>query len=245
MFRYQDAGGQWHDVPTMEEVQYPALYHRSWGTDDDADELPSWSPDSADSRLAHTLTVVTVAPVLPRPENAIEVSPSSAGGPQLFEGFRDFQAGQTGVSYENLLLPWLVGAKKITIVDSYIRMYHQGRNLADLLSLIAVVKDPAEEIEVSLSTIKETNEQFTKKQVELLLGVRNASASFGVKLEVIFDPNIHDRWIETDHGWRIQLGKGLDIWEKPTNQFAEARQEFRPISKAFTITYSRIPDGSS
>ena len=59
---------------------------------------------------------------------------------------------QRGVSYETLLLPYLRGATDITIVDPYIRLPHQGRNLVDLLSLLASAKDPADEISVNLVT---------------------------------------------------------------------------------------------
>lgn len=179
------------------------------------------------------------------PDDAVVVEPTVPGAPALFEGFRDFQAGQTGVSYENLLLPWLIGAKKITIVDGYIRMFHQGRNLTDLLSLLAVTKDSTEEIEVTLETIEEDRDEFKRKQLEMLVEIRNSAEAFGVKLSVKWNPTIHDRWITTDHGWRIQLGKGLDIWEKPMNMFAANRQEFRPIAKSFTINYNRIPSESN
>lgn len=244
-FRYQDSLGAWKDVQSLEEIQYPQLYQRDWDAASEEggieeNNLPVYSEAAARTEQR---SVVTVAPPLPVPEDAIVVEPTTPGAPELFEGFRDFQAGQTGVSYENLLLPWLVGAKKITIVDGYIRMYHQGRNLTDLLSLLAVTKDPTEELEVTLETIEEEKDEFKRKQLEMLVDIRNAAQAFGVKLSVKWDPTIHDRWITTDHGWRIQLGKGLDIWEKPTNTFAANRQEFRPIAKSFTVNYNRIPRG--
>lgn len=242
-FRYQDALGSWSDVQSLEEIQFPQLYKRDWDdvseeVDIVEDNLPAYT---APQVRTEQRTFVTVAPLLPVPEDAVVVEPTAPGAPELFEGFRDFQAGQTGLSYENLLLPWLVGAKKITIVDGYIRMFHQGRNLTDLLSLLAVMKDPTNELEVTLETIEEDKVEFKRKQLEMLVAIRNAAEAFGVKLVVKWDPTIHDRWITTDHGWRIQLGKGLDIWEKPTNSFAEVRQEFRPIAKSFTANYNRIP----
>jgi ATP-dependent Lon protease len=242
-FRYQDSLGAWQDVQSMEEIQYPQLYQRDWDAES-ADggieevDLPAYTAPVARTEQRGA---VTVAPPLPIPDDAVDVDPTVPGAPALFEGFRDFRAGQTGLSYENVLLPWLVGAKKITIVDGYIRMFHQGRNLTDLLSLLAVTKDPADELEVTLQTIEEDKIEFKRKQLEMLVAIRNAAETFGIKLEVKWDPSIHDRWITTDHGWRLQLGKGLDIWEKPTNAFAEVRQEFRPIAKSFTVTYSRIP----
>jgi ATP-dependent Lon protease len=245
-FRYQDSLGAWREVLSLEEIQYPNLYRREWDssfTDGNltADDLPVYVKPAMPVEPRGS---VTVAPLLPIPEDAVVVEPTAPGAPQLFEGFRDFQAGQKGVSYENLLLPWLVGAKKIKIVDGYIRMFHQGRNLTDLLSLLAVMKDAADELEITLETIEEENVEFKRKQLEMLVAIRNAAESFGIKLIVNWDATIHDRSISTDHGWRIQLGKGLDIWEKPSNAFAEVRQEFRPIAKSFTVNYNRIPTES-
>lgn len=243
-FRYQDGLGSWHDVQSLEEIQFPQLYQRDWnvvsGEGDIVEgSLPSYNTSPVRSEQRGS---VTVAPPLPVPKDAVDVEPTVPGAPALFEGFRDFQAGQTGVSYENLLLPWLIGAKKITIVDGYIRMFHQGRNLTDLLSLLAVTKDSTEELDVTLETIEEDRDEYKRKQLEMLVDIRNAAEAFGIKLSVKWNPTIHDRWITTDHGWRIQLGKGLDIWEKPMNMFAANRQEFRPIAKSFTINYNRIPN---
>ena len=52
---------------------------------------------------------------------------------------------------------------------------------------------------------------------------------------------IHDRSITTDTGWRIVLGRGLDIFQYfPNDAFdLSARlQEFRQV-KAFGVTYVR------
>jgi ATP-dependent Lon protease len=162
----------------------------------------------------------------------------------LAEGHQDFIAGQRGVSYETLLLPYLRGASKITITDPYIRMPHQGRNLADLLSLLAAAKDDADEIDVMLVTTEEPKAEFKHGQLLMLKSIKDASDAVGVRLGVRLDDTIHDRRIETDHGWRIDLGKGLDIWQKPSDNpfdFGRNRQEFRLIGSAFTVHYVKIP----
>src|SRR5690606_11200433 len=127
--RYQGALGGWRDVQSLEEIQYPQLYQRDWDavSDDGGMDVGSLPVYTAPAVRTEQRGAVTVAPPLPVPNDAVVVEPTAPGAPELFEGFRDFQAGQTGVSYENLLLPWLVGATKITIVDGYIRMFHQGR----------------------------------------------------------------------------------------------------------------------
>ncbi len=76
-----------------------------------------------------------------------------------------------------------------------------------------------------------------------MVALRESAQSFGVALNVTLDDTIHDRSIVTDHGWRIMLGKGLDIWEPPSNAIAEARQEFRRIKSDTTFTYLKTPIG--
>ena len=61
----------------------------------------------------------------------------------------------------------------------------------------------------------------------------------GIKLNVSKDPGGHDRWIRTNTGWRINLGRGLDIFQKSDGgwfDFGTSRQEFRQV-RAFGVTY--------
>lgn len=233
-FRYSDAAGSWREVKTLEEMQYPQLYLREWDAAIDAEE-------AADA------PTMTAPPSVPGSVTASSAEgselPSAPPTEELEEGHRDFVAGQHGVSYENLLLPYLRGASVITITDPYIRAPHQGRNLADLLSLLAVAKDDAEEIDVLLVTSEETKDEFKASQIVMLKSIRDASAAVGIRMKVRFDESIHDRRIETDHGWRIDLGKGLDIWQKPSNNqfdFARGRQEFRQVRQAFSVHYVKV-----
>lgn len=236
-FRYSDQAGAWHDVVTFEERQYPQLYRRSWDATSGGDGGP-W--ESASPTMASA----------PAPAPSTASSASAASAPRdlapslLVEGHRDFAAGQRGVSYDTLLLPYLRNATKITITDPYIRMLHQGRNLADLLSLIATAKDDADEIDVVLVTTEDPHVEFKQRQLLMLKSIKDASDAVGVRLAVRLDDTIHDRRIETDHGWRIDLGKGLDIWQRPSDNpfdFGRNRQQFRLIGSAFTVHYVKIP----
>ena len=239
-FGYSDVLGDWYDVVTVEEKQYPQLYHRDWdaeGVRSDAGvaNLPTYTPPA----VTEPRSIISIAPslaIVPAGSNAPVVPDETT---PLFEGIRDFKAGETGVSYENVLLPYLIGATKITIVDPYIRQPHQVRNVGDLLGLVALAKAPADEIDVHLITTRTDKDHMKKDQIERLAALRNAASSFGVNLEVTLNDGIHDRSITTNHGWRILLGKGLDIWDAPTNAIAEARQEFRRIKSDTTFTYAR------
>jgi len=94
----------------------------------------------------------------------------------------------------NLLLPYLRGAAEISIVDPYIRAPHQGRNLVDLLAVLASAKDPADEISVTLVT-KEDKPEYQQQQLLMLKAIQDGAASVGIKFNVRWDESIHDRSI--------------------------------------------------
>lgn len=217
-FGYSDKAGEWRAVTTLEEDEYPAYYHHRGG---DAGVGVSTERD-----LTVDATATTPAgEALPKPE-------------PLFEGHRDFQENQRGVSYESLLLPYLRGATDIRIVDPYIRLPHQGRNFVDLLALLASVKDAADEIAVKLVT-KEDKSDFQQQHLLMLKDIQDGAASVGIKFNVEWDETIHDRSITTDTGWKILLGRGLDIFQKGSGSqydLGARRQEFRQVV-AFGVTY--------
>ncbi|MCI1642213.1 MAG: BREX system Lon protease-like protein BrxL [Actinomyces sp.] len=224
-FGYTDKAGDWHPVTTLEEDEYPTYYRmgRRHTSEPTADEVAE----------PHT---IEGTPASSEPTTA-EV-PASVEE-KLFEGQRDFVENQRGVSYETLLLPYLHGATEIELHDPYIRMNHQGRNLVELLALIASAKDPADEVTFKLYTTLDDEPRYQQKQLQMLNQIVQEAAQQGLKVEIAKDPGGHDRWIRTDTGWRINLGRGLDIFQKSDGgwfDLATSRQEFRQV-RAFGVTY--------
>ena len=77
--------------------------------------------------------------------------------------------------------------------------------------------------------------------MEFLLRVKQAAAVAGINLDVKFDGSIHDRSIVANSGWRINLGRGLDIFQFVANDafdLAVKFQQYRQV-KAFGVTYIR------
>ena len=224
-FGYLDKAGAWSAVTTLEEDEYPAHYHQTRHGESEAGPTEGGGAVGAPAQDAST----EVAPPKPDP---------------LFEGHREFQENQRGVSYEKLLLPYLSGATSITITDPYVRQFHQARNLMELVEALAVVKDPADEVKVLLVTSESTDgPEKLQKQMEFLLRVKQAAAVAGITLDVKFDATIHDRSIVVDSGWRINLGRGLDIFQfvsRDAFDIAAKIQEYRQV-KAFGITYIKEP----
>lgn len=225
-FGYLDNGGEWHAVTTLEEDEYPAYYHQTRPDHGEGDTTGASAPGGG--------------------EAAVSAPGEDAASPEpLFEGHREFQENQRGVSYETLLLPYLAGASEISIVDPYIRQFHQARNLMELIEALALVKDPADELKVFLVTSENTDgPEKLQKQMEFLLRVKQAAAVAGITLDVKFDGTIHDRSIVADSGWRINLGRGLDIFQYVANDsfdLASRLQQYRQV-KSFSVTYIRESD---
>lgn len=220
-FGYFDKSGAWRGVTTLEEDEYPD-YYQARRPEAEGEVESSTEPGSAQAEVA---VAAPVAPAVAAP---------------LFEGHHEFQENQRGVSYETLLMPYLRDATNITIVDPYIRLPHQGRNLVDLLALLAAAKDPADEIAVTLVT-KEDRGEYAQQHLLMLKDIQDSAATVGIQFTVSWDETIHDRSIRTDHGWKLLLGRGLDIFQKGSgSQFdlGSRRQEFRQVF-AFGITYIR------
>lgn len=218
-FGFNSTGEGWTSVTTLEEDEYPTHYHRSRA------EIAMPDSEPKGTELPHG-----------RPA-AANVSTKA----ELHQGQRDFVENQRGVSYEDLLLPYLRGAIEIELHDPYIRQPHQGRNLVELLALIATIKDPADEVTFKLFTLLEEDPEYQRRQLQMLNQIVNGAAQQGVKVNVERDPGGHDRWIRTDTGWRINLGRGLDVFQKAEGSwfdFGSSRQEFRQV-RAFGITYIR------
>ncbi len=219
-FTYSDAAGGVKAVTTLEEEEFPSYYHK---TVDGTAEDPS--PDIAPQRLAET-----------RPATV------SLAEPELTEKHLTFQENQKGVSFDNLFGPYLQGAARVTITDPYLRLFYQVRNLMELLEVIVRRKAPDEEIAVHLITGED--EFRGDQQKENFEKIKESASSVGVAFSWEFDSTgtIHARHIVTDHGWKISLDRGLDIFQQyemnDAFTFANRLQEYRQC-KAFEVTFIR------
>ncbi len=228
-FGYLDSDGTWHAVATLEEVEYPTYYYR--GREEDETE-PEEPPTDTDPLSGAVSTAETDTDTHAEPES------------ELFRGHREYQEGQRGVSFDSLLVPYLRGATEITIVDPYVRMFHQARNLMELVEGIARGKDPADEVALKLITVEnQESPEKVQRQLEFLLQIKRSAGVLGIVLDVeLVEPTtVHDRSITTDTGWRILLGRGLDIYQRMSDSpfdLAAKYQKYREI-KGFGITYLR------
>jgi ATP-dependent Lon protease len=154
----------------------------------------------------------------------------------LEPGQKIVRDNQSGISYDNLFGSYLIGATTIEITDPYIRLPYQLRNFMEFTKLISEKKDP--ETEVKLNLITSNNEDYIDGAKDAFEQMTYSLESIGINFSYVFDDNIHDRSILLDNGWKIVLGRGLDIWQKTGGWYDvnEYIQEKR-LCKACEITF--------
>lgn len=146
---------------------------------------------------------------------------------------------QTGVSYYNLFAPYLRGATEITIVDPFIRMWHQMRNFMELCAVVAKMKE--DDVEINVNLVTNNVEEYLEGARQFFKEMADSLEESGIYLTYEFDSTIHDRSVCTNTGWKIILGRGLDIFQKSASRYdlGEFYQEKR-LCKACEITYLKI-----
>ncbi|OQY34668.1 MAG: TIGR02688 family protein [Spirochaetaceae bacterium 4572_59] len=222
-FSYNHSGGKQLTVSTLEERQYPQYYKT---TIKDSEE----TSEDIDNTLMGTGTGSSIAPP-PQPEI------------ELKEQHLIIQENQKGISYDELFGPYLKKASQITVTDPYIRHFYQVRNFMELIESIVKNKEEDEEVSVHLNTA--ADEFRMEQQIEQLERIHDSCTTVGIEFKWSFDGTgtIHARHIVTDHGWKISLDRGLDIFQhydqKDDLIFANRLQKYRSC-KAFEVTYIKV-----
>jgi ATP-dependent Lon protease len=165
------------------------------------------------------------------PDNSTLVKPKKV----LAAAHRIIRDNQSGISYNNLFGNYLKGATEIKVIDPYIRLPYQLRNFMELAKLIAEQKEETDEVKLHLAT--SNSEEFVENAREAFKNMTDSLEPLGIILTYEFNENIHDRSIELNNGWKILLGRGLDIFQKTGGWYdiSEYYQEKRQC-KACEVT---------
>ncbi len=224
-FSYKDkSSGKEHFVTTLEEKEYPKHYY------------PSGAP-AAETKEQQTEEKEETAEV--EVERVVKESNEPVEQQLLFE------EGQKGVSYDQLFGPYLKGATEIIVTDPYIRAFHQIKNLMEFIETVVRFKEPEDEIKVHLITL--ADEYDSTKQQSNLDQIIDTVVKAGIEFTWEYDvtQTIHARHIETDNGWKIDIDRGLDIFQRydlnDSLSLANRIQEYRQCKK-FQITYRKVED---
>lgn len=213
-FHYKTNDGQVHDIETLEILEYG---------DFKLNIQPAASEPSA-----------KIANQQDAPITISEVK-------ELKPGQKIIRDNQTGISYRNLFGDYLVGATEITVKDPYIRLPYQLRNFMEFAKLIGEQKEP--DAEVALHLVTANNEDYIQNAKQAFAEMMDSLDQLGIKFTYEFNDVQHDRSIEMNNGWKIILGRGLDIYQKTNGWYdiAEYYQEKR-LCKECEVTYLKNVD---
>ncbi|MEO1856271.1 MAG: BREX system Lon protease-like protein BrxL [Rubritalea sp.] len=223
-FSYTDTHGKVTQVETLEELQYPDLAAQ---TATDTEEPVT---DSA----PHIHTPVAKEPIEPALKEEELVSGEHLVVPENIKGY----------SYNRLFAKHLKGSKRIVIRDPYIRMFHQVKNILELVAMVNEITPDGEEAHLHLVT--QSAPDYCEKQDGWLKEVQASSESSKVTFTFAYEneSSFHARSIQSDNGWKISLDRGLDIFQRYESgafSLSSLKQEER-LTKECEITYLKVED---
>lgn len=161
-------------------------------------------PESTAPKLVVNTTTLDVEDVAQQPVEAM-----------LQEQHFTILYGDTGHSYESIILPYLKDAKVVEIEDPYIRANHQVQNFVRFCE--AVIKAPnVRTIRLTTSHDQDTN---LKELSDRLDELKQSLLELDIALEISINENLHDREIRLDSGWVIKIGRGLDFFQRPDSWY--------------------------
>ena len=149
---------------------------------------------------------------------------------------------QKGISYETLFANHLRGSKEIHLMDPYIRLTYQQKNLHEFCQMLLTIIPLGEELTLKVFTTTNPSNSLEQEVNFEQLKESFQSTPLLVDIEIDDSSNMHDRYIESDNGWKIIIGRGLDIFQ-PFNfkllfNLANMMQTERHC-KGFEVTYVR------
>jgi len=228
-------GGAAVRVQTPEEKQYPQFAKLRPGL---VDAAGGSDPTVGDQAATST------EPIDGTRKAAEPSAASTSAGTELKEHHLVVPENSKGWSYRRIFGDYMRGCSGIIIKDPYIRAFHQIRNLVEFLRMVNELIPQGDEVTVHLVTGADSDDQEkVQKQVENLNQVKDSFAETATPFSFEFDasPNFHARSITTNHGWKVSLDRGLDIFqwfESSAFNAASNLQEAR-LTKGCEVSFIR------
>lgn len=232
-FSYTTTTGDVQVVATLEEQEYPQIYYGRAAVDEAFFESSAALTPQVISTIKTETPAALAAPLNPQ-----------AG---LKECHKTIHENQRGIHFDGLFGPYLVGASHIVLTDPYLRQFHQQRNLMEFLETIS---KQMTESEVAVHVVTVEDEFNGDRQTENFQKMADACQGLGIHLTWHYDATgtKHDRDITTNHGWKIVLSRGLDIFQRfelnDAFNFCNRVQQHRQC-KEFNVTYVKRDNLSS
>ena len=175
-------------------------------------------------------------------ESTEETSSSAIKGkrpriPALASKIITIRENQGGITYKGLFGDYLRTAKEIKLTDPFIRQPYQIDNLVDFIQVVRDVTSVQDTIKIHLSTQNEDDEKVAEV-IDCFNDLADELLPMGIEFTYDFKAD-HDRMIQTDTGWTITLGRGLDIYEKFSRFSLSRTNQQNRRCKAFNVSINR------
>jgi ATP-dependent Lon protease len=169
--------------------------------------LPDTIAPQAPITAAASLPEPTIEPVAPA------AVPEEAGTFETAPKERHYRIhyGATGHSYDTIFGDYLPGADEIVVEDAYIRQHHQIVNFLRFCETSVRLGPPKKIVLIT----KFDNQMEEDEAMAKLFTIADSLKVFNVDLEVRKSPTLHDREVRLSNGWKIKIGRGFDIYQKP------------------------------
>lgn len=157
--------------------------------------------------------------------------------PKLMAKTISIRENQGGVTYKDLFGEYLRTAKEINVTDPFIRQPYQIDNLVDFIQMVKDVSTVQDTVKIHLSTQNDDDEKVAEV-IDSFNDLADELSPMGIEFTFDFKAD-HDRFIQTDTGWTIALGRGLDIYEK-FGRFSLSRcNQKNRRCKAFNVSINK------
>lgn len=156
--------------------------------------------------------------------------------PELASSVKSIRLNQKGVSYESLFGDYLKTARKIIVVDPFIRHPYQVANFMEFVQCARKCSEHSDELIIHLST--QNDEDKIPEMIDIFDDIKDDLSEHGIEFSYDFNAD-HDRFIDLDNGWIISLGRGLDIYDKVGRFSLDALCQTDRRCKEFNVAYNR------
>lgn len=157
--------------------------------------------------------------------------------PKLMAKTISIRENQGGVTYKDLFGEYLRTAKEINVTDPFIRQPYQIDNLVDFIQMVKNVSTVQDTVKIHLSTQNDDDEKVAEV-IDSFNDLADELSPMGIEFTFDFKAD-HDRFIQTDTGWTIALGRGLDIYEKFARFSLSRCNQRNRRCKAFNVSINK------
>lgn len=157
--------------------------------------------------------------------------------PKLMAKTISIRENQGGVTYKDLFGDYLRTAKEINVTDPFFRQPYQIDNLVDFIQMVKDISTVQDTVKIHLSTQNDDDEKVAEV-IDSFNDLADELLPMGIEFTFDFKAD-HDRFIQTDTGWTIALGRGLDIYEKFARFSLSRCNQRNRRCKAFNVSINK------